>query len=138
MYLVSNKIIEPLEQIGNSHSPSVSIQSPQIIFLTNNQVNYELLDKHIDSIDRQYTFINNNINNFTMKVGTVDTGLGGFGKPNIDFFGSYPTDINLNFLFAYPLPGSTGEKGDNGHKGIKGRKGDGGPIGIRGGNNYGQ
>jgi hypothetical protein len=138
MYLVNNKIIEPFDQIGTSSSPSVNLDFPQIIFLTNNQINYDLLDKEIENINRQYMFLNENTNNFTINTGNVGTTLGNIDKnaSQLYVFGSYPNDININFWFAYPLPGQIGEKGDKGDKGIRGVKRNNGHIGNQGGNNY--
>ena len=138
MYLVNNKIVEPLDQIGDSHSPSVNIQGSQIIFLTNNQINYDILDKEIDDINRQYIFLNETINNFRINIGSVATSLGDIttSADQLSVFGSYPDDININFWFTYPRPGQIGEKGDKGDKGIIGVKGNNGHMGNQGGNNY--
>jgi hypothetical protein len=143
IYLVGNKTIEPISSIVTQSETKDSTIPQQVSYLTNNLINYDLLDKDIDTVSRQYTFLNDQIKNFKMNIGTVETSLYQnelpqyqTKNPNLFFDGSYPSNLKLNFQFPPPLPGETGPKGDKGKKGPKGGKGQKGRIGITGGNNH--
>lgn len=144
IYLVRNKTIEPISNIAGRSETTNSNTSihPPVTYLTNNLINYDLLDKNIDTIDQQYTTLAYRIKNFKMNIGTVETSLYHnenpqypTKNPNISITGSYPSNLTLNFQFPPPFPGDGGEKGDVGKTGPNGEKGKTGIIGLTGGNN---
>ena len=135
-YLVNNKIKEPLGPLQtdelcsdlqtSAQGTNISISS----YLTNNNLNYDLVDYDIDMIERQYNRLKYCVDNFKFKIGQpVITGPYTTTPAAITFGGNYPNNINLHFTFPPALPGSMGDKGD---KGIKGKKGIRGNKGIKG------
>lgn len=143
IYLVGNKTIEPIGSIITQRKTNDNVIPTKSLYLTNNYINYDLLDKNIATISRQYILLDENIKKFKMNIGNVDTSLYPNENPqykpknpNVYFDGSYPSNVTLNFQFQPPLPGETGQMGDKGIIGRAGDKGIIGPIGITGGNNH--
>ena len=145
LYLARNKIIEPLGPISirkDNLSPQESDKDSDQeneegnAFITNNFIDYDIMDVHINNIMKQYNTLEQNMNNFKFSVKYVDNNLYQNEDPTITLGGEFPTDIQLNFAFPPPLPGEIGEKGDDGDKGPKGPKGQTGERGQLGGNNY--
>jgi hypothetical protein len=135
IYLARNNIVEPLSPLVNyPYSPSIQLTEDSI-YLTQNRLNYDVINREIDSIDQQYNELKENLELFKMDVGFVEETLQHIPS-NIRVGGSFPEAIKLNFSFPPPFPGDPGpdgDKGDNGEKGAYGLKGQ---IGCTGGNNY--
>ena len=99
-------------------------------FYTTNNINYNLLDVHIQSIERHFKDMQYRLNNLKFTIGTVSTSGSSSDEPGITIGGNYPDNIQLNFKLSPPKPGITGEQGVPGEQGKKGKRG---PIG---GNSY--
>ena len=113
----------PLAQSLNSASNTLE-------FYTVNNINYNLLDANIQSIERQFTELQYRLKNLKFTIGTVSTSGSSSDEPGITIGGNYPDNIQLNFKLSPPKPGITGEQGVPGEQGKKGKRG---PIG---GNSY--
>ena len=101
------------------------------VYLTNNDINYNLLDETLDSLERQYQLMEYNINNLKINV-KVTTEQNSKYEPPITLYGSFPTNIVFNMNLPSPIPGKIGdqgEKGDTGEKGKMGNPGSKGQIG---------
>lgn len=138
LYLTRNQLIEPLGPLGvRDVSPKEETDDENInIYITNNQIDYDALDKDIEHILRQEQLLDYNIKNMKFNIGYVDNNLFQHQEPTITVGGSYPNEIKFNFAFPPPRPGVVGMRGDKGPKGPRGPKGPKGPRGPLGGNNY--
>tara|TARA_B110000240_G_C13339154_1_gene384747 strand:+ start:142 stop:612 length:471 start_codon:yes stop_codon:yes gene_type:complete len=141
IYLARNKLIEPLGPLLMRDIPSPVESNPtndtHAMYLTDNHIDYELLDNNINNLTQQYNILDYNIKNFKMKVGGVATrSLVPGEEKSLKIEGNYPSNIKLDFVIPPPLPGPAGPKGDKGSNGRKGHKGSIGDRGIIGGNNY--
>jgi len=138
LYSIRNKIIEPLGPLGiRDDSPKEDNNEGDInIYITNNQIDYNALDKDIEHILRQEQLLDRNMKNMKFNIGYVDNNLFQHKEPTFTVGGSYPNDIKFNFAFPPPMPGVAGIRGDKGSKGPIGPKGQSGPRGSLGGNNY--
>lgn len=92
-------------------------------YITDNKINYSLLDSKIDTLIRQYKDLNFNYNNFQFQLHKVVTGTNPNSNITMNIGGSFPDDIQLSFNFPPPLPGVPGEKGETGNSGEIGKKG---------------
>jgi len=145
----NNNIIENLEPVTVAISGSPEAISLQLnknnkevnekitktfsegVYLTNNDINYNLLDETLDSLERQYQLMEYNINNLKINV-KVTTEQNSKYEPTITLYGSFPTNIYFNMNLPSPIPGKIGdqgEKGDTGEKGKMGNPGSKGQIG---------
>ena len=136
-YLVNKK--EPLgplpgdELCSNNQTSSASTNIVLSSYLTNNNLNYDLVDYDIDMIERQYNNLKYCVDNFKFKIGDqVVTGPYTTTPTSISFGGNYPNNINLHFTFPLVLDGPPGDKGDKGNKGKKGSIGQKGQRGNTG------
>jgi hypothetical protein len=105
-------------------------------FYTTNNINYNLLDVNIQSIERQFTDMQYRLNNLKFAVGTVSTSGSSSDEPGITIGGNYPDNIQLNFKLSPPKPGIAGKQGIPGEQGISGEQGQKGVRGLIGGNSY--
>jgi len=134
IYLARNKIIEPLESLAEVISPQPQ-QDDVEVYLTSNYLNYDKINMDIDKITQQYNELKENIELFKMNVGFIET-ISQHSDSTLMVGGSFPNNIELNFEFPPPFPGTigiTGDKGDDGNKGVQGPDG---PIGVTGGSSY--
>lgn len=105
-------------------------------YITDNKINYSLLDSKIDTLIRQYKELSFNYNNFQFQLHKVITGTNPNSNITMNIGGSFPDDIQLSFNFPPPLPGVPGEKGETGiigeigQKGKPGKQGNDGPFGT--------
>ena len=100
-------------------------------FITNNNINYALLESTLDLLEQQYNYIKNNIENIKINIQS-NTGKNPNDEPDIKVTGSFPSDILFSINFPSCLPGKIGEKGQsgtNGEKGTSGLQGERGPTG---------
>jgi hypothetical protein len=140
IYLARNKIIEPIGPIVLRYeAPKEETEESKLntdIYITNNQINYDLIDNDIEKIIRQQQLLEYNYNNLGFKLGYIDNNILQTQDPKITIGGSYPKNIKINFSFPPPRPGYSGVRGEKGPRGPKGPKGPIGPRGPLGGNNY--
>jgi len=101
------------------------------VYLTNNNINYDLLDDKLDSLKRQYQFMEYNINNLKINV-QVETDSNSNVDPVIKVLGSYPTNIIFNMTLPSAVPGKIGIQGETGDNGANGKTGKQGKQGIQG------
>lgn len=135
IYLARNNIVEPLSPLVNyPYSPSIQLIEDSI-YLTENRLNYDVINREIDSIDQQYNEFKENLELFKMDVGFVEESLQHIPS-NVRVGGSFPENIRINFSFPPSFPGDKGPDGDKGDDGEKGAYGLKGQIGCTGGNNY--
>lgn len=139
LYLVKSNVIETLVPEPVIPNPSDSDEDNLIsqkenndktteiygegTYLTDNKINYNLLDSKIDSLIRQYNDLNYNYTNFQFQLGKVVTGTNPNSNITMNIGGSFPDKIQLSFYFPPPLPGVPGEKGETGNIGETGKKG---------------
>lgn len=100
-------------------------------FITNNNINYAMLDSTLDLLEQQYNYIINNIENIKINIQSI-TGNNPNINPDVKVSGSFPSDILFSINFPSCLPGKIGEKGEkgkNGETGPSGQQGERGPIG---------
>ena len=71
-------------------------------FITNNNINYALLDSAIDLMEQQYNYITNNINNIKINVQSI-TGNNPNINPDVKVSGSFPSDIFIFHKFSFLL-----------------------------------
>jgi hypothetical protein len=105
-------------------------------FCTTNNINYNLLDVNIQSIQRQFTDMQYRLKNLKFTIGTVSTSGSSSDEPGIIIGGNYPDNIQLNFKLSPPKPGITGKQGVTGEQGDQGEQGKKGFRGLIGGNSY--
>lgn len=130
LYLVKNKLIEPLGPIVRDSVCTDSVVPPLepplgSIYLSDGRINYQLLQHNIDKIDDQYDILKELFDKLKFNIGDVDT----YTQQNpvkLDIIGNYPNDIKLFFYL------NRGEEGEQGDKGVKGDIGDKGIDGERG------
>jgi hypothetical protein len=135
IYLARNNIVEPLSPLVNyPYSPGIQLTRDSI-YLTENRLNYDVIDREIESIELQRNELKENLESFKMNVGFVEETLQHIPS-TVRVGGGFPHDINLNFSFPPPFPGDPGPDGDKGDDGEKGKHGLKGQIGFIGGNNY--
>lgn len=101
------------------------------VYLTNNNINYNLLDSTIESLQRQYQYTNNIINNLKINVNAT-TDKKSTIDPEIKIYGSFPNNIMFDMMLPSAVPGKIGEKGDKGENGEKGKTGKQGSKGLPG------
>lgn len=138
LYLVKSNVIETLVSEPVIPSPSDNVNNVTLqnenndktteiygkgTYLTDNKINYDLLDSKIDSLIRQYNALNFNYKNFQFQLGKVVTGTNPNSNIVMNIGGSFPNNILLSFYFPPPLPGVPGEKGETGNTGETGQKG---------------
>ena len=132
IYLARNNIVEPLSPLVNyPYSPSIQLNGYSI-YLTENRLDYDNINRDIDLVEQQYNELKEHIEAFRMDVGFVEETLQHIPS-NVRVGGSFPHNIKLNFSFPPPFPGDTGDTGDTGDIGPVGNKG---VIGFTGGTNY--
>lgn len=151
LYLVKSKVIETLVPEPVIPNPSdndnnITLQNEnnartteiygKQTYLTENKINYDLLDSKIDTLMRQYNALNYNYQNFQFQLGKVITGTNPNSKATMTIGGSFPNNVQLSFYFPPPLPGVPGQKGEpgdsgeTGKKGLQGKQGQVGPFGT--------
>ena len=101
------------------------------VYLTNNNINYDLLDDKINSLKRQIQLIEYNINNLKINLQIV-TDTDSSIDPVIEIYGSFPTNIIFHMTLPSAVPGKIGIQGEKGDKGEKGQVGKQGEKGIQG------
>jgi len=151
LYLVKSRVIETLVSEPVIPSPSNNDNNTTLqnennartteiygkqTYLTENKINYDLLDSKIDTLIRQYNALNYNYQNFQFQLGKVITGTNPNSNVTMTIGGSFPNNVQLSFYFPPPLPGVPGQKGEpgdsgeTGKKGIQGKQGQVGPFGT--------
>lgn len=130
LYLVKNKLIEPLGPIVRDSVCTDSVVPPSeqtlgSIYLSSGRINYRLLEDNIDKIDDQYDILKELFDKLKFNIGDVDT-YTEQEQCRLDIIGNYPNDIKLFFYL------NRGEEGEQGDKGVKGDIGDKGIDGERG------
>lgn len=150
LYLVKSKLVEPLvsEPVTITESPSESEQNELDVqiennkkttdiyekgnYLTENKINYDLVDSKIDTLLRQYKSIQYNYNNFQFQLHEAVTGTNPNSDITMNIGGRFPDSIQLSLYFPPPLPGITGQQGEPGNTGEVGKKGPQGKQGKEG------
>ena len=105
------------------------------VYLTDNKINYDLLDHTFETLQRQYNAIKFNIDNIKIsdvKISTQQDPKFIPDSSNCICYGSFPNEIIFDLKLPSPLPGLTGEKGEKGEPGPKGPSGKQGPKGHTG------
>jgi len=115
---------------------SLNKASNTLNFYTANNINYNLIDVNIQSIQRQLTEMQYRLKNLKFTVGSVLTTGSSSDEPSITLGGNYPDNIQLNFKLSPPIPGISGIQGEQGEKGEQGKQGIKGKQGPIGGNSY--
>ena len=87
-----SEISEILNQGNNESSQNVTKTFSEGVYLTNNDINYELLDDKINSLKRQIQLIEYNINNIKINL-QIETDTNSSIDPIIKIYGSFPTNI---------------------------------------------
>jgi len=125
-------------QIPNTSplAQSLNSASNQLEFYTKNNINYNLLDVGIQSIERELAEMQHRLNNLKFTIGTVSTSGSSSDEPGFIIGGNYPHNIQLNFKLSPPKPGINGEQGEPGEPGEQGEQGKKGKQGSIGGNSY--
>ena len=118
-YLTRNRLIEPIGPLGvRDESPNEESNEGKInIYITNNQIDYDALDKDIEHIMRQEQLLDYNIKNMKYNIGYVDNNLFQHKEPTITVGGSYPNNIKFNFAFPPPTPGVAWIRSSNFYRG---------------------
>ena len=133
LYLVKNKLIEPLGPIVRDSVCTDSVVPPLepplgSIYLSDGRINYQLLEHNINKIDDQYDILKELFDRLKFNIGDVETHTQQ-NPCRLEIIGNYPNDIKL---FFYLNPGEEGVQGDKGIKGDIGDKGIDGERGERG------
>ena len=127
----SNEISTILNQGDNESNQNIAKTFSEGIYLTNNDINYELLDDKINSLKRQIQLIEYNINNLKIDLQVV-TDTDSSIDPVIKVYGSFPTNIIFHMTLPSAVPGKIGTQGEKGDKGEKGQIGKQGKKGVQG------
>lgn len=122
---------ESLAPLIESASKKAQERENTNVYLTNNQLNYDAIDGHIQVLERRYQMVKYNIDQMKFHVGQVVTDTDGNEKkePTMQIGGSFPSNILLDFSFP---PAPRGTPGENGERGEKGEEGMAGKMGVRG------
>lgn len=136
-FFIKKRIIEPYsnpikyqECSANSDQNNITV-SEDVGFLTDNKINYNLINSRILGIERQYRRIENYLANFNISIAEVNY-INPDQEPVINIGGSFPSDIKL-YLYIHPAGnGKVGPKGPDGEQGPQGPPGPQGPQGRRG------
>ena len=102
-------------------------------YFTNNNINYNFIDDSILSLQRQYDYYKDYVDNFTIKLGKIEYNENSNDKPSISIGGSVHENITLDFTFS---PSPQGPQGPQGLKGAQGPDGFDGDRGATGGRGY--
>jgi len=127
----SNDISNILNAGNKENSQNVTKTFSEGVYLTNNNINYELLNMSIDSLNRQYQYIEYNMNNLKIDV-QIQTDTNSTIDPTIKVYGSFPTNIIFYITLPSAVPGKPGKQGEKGDNGPKGKTGNQGKKGIQG------
>ena len=127
----SNEISTILNQGDNESNQNITKTFSEGVYLTNNDINYELLDDKINSLKRQIQLIEYNINNIKINL-QIETDTNSSIDPIIKIYGSFPTNIIFHMTLPSAVPGKNGIQGEKGDKGEKGQVGKQGKKGIQG------
>ena len=125
------EISEILNQCDDETSQNITKTFSEGVYLTNNDINYELLDDKINSLKRQIQLIEYNINNLKIDLQVV-TDTDSSIDPVIKVYGSFPTNIIFHMTLPSAVPGKIGTQGEKGDKGEKGTIGKQGKKGVQG------
>ena len=123
-------LLNVLNEGDKENSDRVSQTFSHGVYVTDNNINYELLDQSITSLEEQYRYTNNIINNLKIDVqSTTETPT---IDPVVKIYGSFPSSIALHMTLPSAVPGKIGEQGETGEKGDKGITGPQGEMGPPG------
>jgi hypothetical protein len=125
------EISEILNQGDNETNQNITKTFSEGVYVTNNDINYELLDNKINSLKRQIQLIEYNINNLKIDLQIV-TDADFSIDPVIKVYGSFPSNIIFHMTLPSAVPGKIGIQGEKGDKGEKGQVGKQGKKGIQG------
>ena len=125
------EISEILNQGDDETSQNITKTFSEGVYVTNNDINYELLDDKINSLKRQIQLIEYNINNLKIDLQVV-TDTDSSIDPVIKVYGSFPTNIIFHMTLPSAVPGKIGTQGEKGDKGEKGSIGKQGKKGVQG------
>ena len=139
-FFIKKRIIEPYsnpikyqECSANLDQNNITV-SEDVGFLTDNKINYNLINSRILGIERQYRRIENYLANFNISIAEVNY-INPDQEPVINIGGSFPSDIKL-YLYIHPAGngkvGPPGERGPQGPQGPQGEQGEQGPQGFNG------
>lgn len=133
-FFIKKKIIEPYsnpikyqECSANLDQNNITV-SEDVGFLTDNKINYNLINSRILGIERQYRRIENYLANFNISIAEVNY-INPDQEPVINIGGSFPSDIKL---YLYIHPAGNGRVGPKGPDGLQGPQGDPGGPGLQG------
>ena len=104
----------------------------EINYFTSNNINYNFIDDSILSLQRQYDYYKDYIDNFTVKIGEIQYNENSQDNPSITIGGSVHENITFDFKFSPSPQGPQGPKGLQGAQGPDGLDGDKGDSGGRG------
>jgi hypothetical protein len=136
-FFIKKKIIEPYsnpikyqECSANLDQNNITV-SEDVGFLTDNKINYNLINSRILGIERQYRRIENYLGDFNISIAEVNY-INKNEDPFINIGGSFPSDIKL-YLYIHPAGnGTVGQNGPIGEQGPQGPQGTQGPQGPNG------
>ena len=126
-----SEISEILNQGDNETSQNITKTFSEGVYVTNNDINYDLIDNKINSLKRQIQLIEYNINNLKIDL-QIETDRDSSIDPIIKIYGSFPTNIIFHMTLPSAVPGKIGIQGEKGDKGEKGQVGKQGKKGIQG------
>tara|TARA_E500000178_G_scaffold266763_1_gene264184 strand:+ start:4390 stop:4902 length:513 start_codon:yes stop_codon:yes gene_type:complete len=127
----SNEISTILNQGDNESNQNITKTFSEGVYLTNNDINYELLDDKINSLKRQIQLIEYNIHNLKIDLQIV-TDTNSSIDPIVKVYGSFPSNIIFHITLPSAVPGKIGTQGEKGNKGEKGQIGKQGKKGVQG------
>lgn len=128
------EVLEKYNEFNNNEESKNAKFFSNSQFITDNNINYQLLDYTLDLLEQQYNYIKNNIENIKINIQSL-TGNNPNENPDVKVTGSFPSDILFFINFPSCLPGKMGEKGEKGKtgkKGLPGLQGQRGPNGAFG------